>query len=109
MAGAGKNGPPPWGLQCCFNRGVYEARSSWAQPGVEAASRELSALNKQAALPSAKDRWAMGPLLGCCWDGGIRQRARHTRAPSPLCGPFRAMDLGRVPPPEPCFPRLRAG
>lgn len=59
----------------------------------------LSAFNFQVALPKAKDRWAVGPLLGYRWDGGVRQGAGHAWAQSPLCSHFLPADLGQAPPP----------
>lgn len=75
-------------------------------PGKQA---PLSAVNFLVALPRAKDRWAVASSLGCCWDGGVRQGARHAWAQSPLCSHFLTADLGQLPPPEPCFPHPRAG
>lgn len=83
-----------------------EAARHTQVPGQQA---PLSAVNFLMALPRAKDRRAVASSLGCRWDGGVRQGARHAWAQSPLCSYFLTVDLGQLPPPEPCFPHPRAG
>ena len=42
----------------------------------------LSTLNFHAALQRAKDRWAVGPSLGCRWDGQGRSQTHEGSKPS---------------------------